>query len=72
MDWLNQLTTKKMVVENHWNWHNFLSNTLWEDKVTPKGALDTSMYYLVYEQETILPPNVFFPSLQLSHASRAW
>jgi hypothetical protein len=27
---------KRMVVENHKNWHNALLNALWDDRVTPK------------------------------------
>jgi hypothetical protein len=41
---------KKIVTENHKNWHNALHNALWADRVTPKEALGTSPYFLVYGQ----------------------
>ena len=40
-------------------------NALWEDRVTPKAAIDNSPFFLVYGTEAILPPNLFLPSLQL-------
>lgn len=54
-----------MVIEHQQNWHNGLSNVGWEDIVTPKVALGTSFYFLVYGNETILLPNILLPSLQL-------
>jgi len=39
---------------------------LWEDRVTPKQSLGTSPFFLTYGFEAILPPNMFFPSLQLA------
>lgn len=39
---------KKKSIENQRNWHNSLSNSLWEDWVTPKVALGNSPYFLVY------------------------
>ena len=38
--------------------------------VTPTISLGFSPYTLVYEKETILPPNIMLPSLQLAQASR--
>jgi hypothetical protein len=61
---------KKTVVENHKNWHNALHNALWDDRVTPKESLGNSPYFLVYGQESILPTNLYLPSLQISQASR--
>jgi len=60
----------KSVTDNQRNWHNALTNALWADRVTLKVALGNSPYFLVYGQETILPPNVTLPSLQLSQASK--
>jgi hypothetical protein len=54
------------VAENHKNWHNALLNALWVDRVTPKAAIGNSPFFLVYGRETILPPHVLIPSLQLS------
>eukprot|EP00253_Pinus_taeda_P003846 PITA_03846 len=39
-------------------------------RVTPKVALGNSPYFLIYGQESILPPNFTLPSLQLFQASR--
>eukprot|EP00253_Pinus_taeda_P033848 PITA_33848 len=52
------------------NWHNALTNALWADRATPKVALRNSPYFLVYQQEAILSPNITLPSLQLSQAPR--
>eukprot|EP00253_Pinus_taeda_P003980 PITA_03980 len=53
------------------NWHPKTSiRKLPKSRVTPKVALGNSPYFLVYEQEAILPPNITLPSLQLSQASR--
>ena len=60
----------KSIAENQRNWHNALKNSLWAARVTPKVVLGNSPYFLVYGQEAILPPNIAFPSLQLSQASR--
>eukprot|EP00253_Pinus_taeda_P031881 PITA_31881 len=60
----------KYVTENQRNWHNALTNALWSDRITPKVALGNSPYFLIYGQESILPPNITLPSLQLSQASR--
>jgi hypothetical protein len=37
--------------------------------VTPRNSLGTSPYFLVYDKEAILPPNIYFPSLQLAQSS---
>jgi hypothetical protein len=58
---------KRIVVDQQRNWHNSLPNTLWEDRVTPKSSIGTSPYFLIYGKEAILPPNIFFPSLQLTN-----
>jgi hypothetical protein len=57
---------KKIIVDHQINWHNALSNDICVDRVTPKATLGTSLYFLVYGKEVILPPNVFLPSLQLT------
>jgi transposase InsO family protein len=57
---------KRIVVENHKNWHNALLNALWDDRVTPKDVLCNSTFFLVYGREAILPPQILLPSLQLS------
>jgi hypothetical protein len=54
------------VLDNHTNWHTALSYALWADRVTPKVAIGNSLFFLVYEREAILLPNVLLPSLQLS------
>ena len=53
---------------HHRNWHNALSNALWADRVTPKAAIGNYPFFLVYGKETILPPHLFLPSLQLSQS----
>jgi hypothetical protein len=49
---------------------HLLHNALWTERVTPKEAIDNSPYFLVYEQESILPNGLYLPSLQLYHESR--
>jgi transposase InsO family protein len=56
---------KRMVSENHKNWHNALLNAIWADRVTPKTVVGNSPFFLVYGREAILPPHVLLPSLQL-------
>ena len=58
---------KRTVVNHHRNWHNPLSNALWDRKVTPKATIGNSPFFLVYGKEAILP-HLFFPSLQLSQS----
>ena len=60
---------KKMVADNHRNWHNQLHNALWADRVTPKEAIGNSPYFLVYGQEAILVNGLYLPSLQLAQDS---
>jgi hypothetical protein len=57
---------KRTVLENYKNWHNALYNAIWADRVTPKSSVSNSPFFLVYRRETILPPHVILPSLQLS------
>ena len=61
---------KKTVIEIQRNWHIDLPNALWADRVTSKHPLGVSPYTLVYGRESILPPNIMLPSLQLAQASR--
>jgi len=60
---------KKTFLSHHRNWHNALSNSLWADQITPKTSIGTSPYILVYGKETILPPNLYPPTLRLA---REW
>jgi hypothetical protein len=57
---------KRMVSENHKNWHNTLLNAIWVDRVTPKIVVGNSPFFLIYNRELILPPHLLLPSLQLS------
>ena len=57
---------KKTLLSQQRNWHNALHNALWVDRVTPKSPLGTSPFFLVYEKEVILPPNLSLLALQLS------
>jgi hypothetical protein len=57
---------KRIVSENHKNWHNALYNALWVDRVTPEALVGNSHFFLIYGREAILPPHVLLPSLQLS------
>jgi hypothetical protein len=57
---------KRMISENHKNWHNALLNAIWADRVTPKTIVGNSPFFLIYGREAILPPHVLLPSLQLS------
>ena len=52
------------IAENHSNWHIFLHQALWDDRVTPKSSIGNSPFFLVYGVDAILPPNLFLPSLQ--------
>jgi hypothetical protein len=61
---------KRTIVDHQRNWHNALSNSLWDDRVTPKASIGTSPYFLVYGKEVILPSNIYLPSLQLTQQSR--
>jgi hypothetical protein len=61
---------KKTVANNSMNWHNSLPNDLWVDRVTPKEAIGNYPYFLVYEQEAILPNILYLPSLQLAQDSK--
>ena len=56
------------MADHHKNWHNEFPNALGEGQVTPKAAIGNSLFFLVYEKEAILPPNIFLPSLQLAQA----
>jgi transposase InsO family protein len=57
---------KRIMVENHKNWHNAQLNALWDDRVMPKYAIGNSPFFLVYGREAILLPHILLPSLQLS------
>ena len=57
---------KRTMSENHKNYHNVLYKALWDDRVTPKASIDNSPFFLIYRRESILPPHVLLPSLQLS------
>jgi len=57
---------KRIVSNNNKNLHTTLFNELWADRVTPKEFIGNSPLFLVYGRESILPPNVLLPSLQLS------
>jgi hypothetical protein len=61
---------KKIVADNQRNWHSSLHNALWDDRVTPKEAIENSPYFLVDGQEDILPNELYLPSLQLARDSR--
>lgn len=52
------------------NCHNLLVNALWDERVTPKTSLKTSPYFIMYEKEAILPPNIYLLALQLSQKSQ--
>ena len=50
---------EKIVVKHHRDWHKSLDTTLWADRVTPRISLGTSLYFLVYGKESILPANIY-------------
>lgn len=54
---------KKTVVENQRDWRTALDTALWVDRATPRNSLGTSPYFLVYDKDAILPPNIYLPSL---------
>jgi hypothetical protein len=60
---------KKIVVDNQRNWHSSLHNDLWADRVTSKESIGNSPYFLVYGQESILPNELYLPSIQLAQDS---
>ena len=59
---------KKIIATHHHNWNTTLFYYLWEDRVAPKDSIGNSPFFLVYGPEAILPPNMFFPSLQLAQS----
>ena len=61
---------KKNVSESQRNYHIDVPNALSEYRVTSNNSLGVSSYTLVYGKETILPPNILLPSLQLAQSSR--
>ena len=61
---------KKIVVENQRDWHTALDIAIWDDRVTPILSLGTYPYFLVYGKKSILPPNIYLPSFQLTQSSR--
>jgi len=60
---------KKMVTDNQRNWHNQVHNALWADRDTLKEVVGNSPYFLVYGHESILPNELYLPSLQLAQDS---
>jgi hypothetical protein len=54
------------MVDHLINWHNALSNSLWDDHVTPKDAIGNYPYFLIYGKEVVLPSYIYLPSLQLT------
>lgn len=46
---------RKLVSNNHKYWHKKLYEALWENKVTPKKAIDISPFKIVYGVEASLP-----------------
>jgi len=56
---------KKIISDNHKNWHKALIYALWVDQITYKASLGNSLYVLVYGKEAILPPNSYIPSMAL-------
>ena len=61
---------KRIITDHPINWHNALSDALWEDRVTPKDAIGNSPFLLVCGKEDILPPNIFLPYLQLAQSEQ--
>ena len=61
---------KKTVADNQRNWHNLCHNAFWVDGVTTKEAIGNSPYFIVYRHESILPNELYLPSLQLDQDSR--
>jgi hypothetical protein len=57
---------KRVVVDHQRNWHNSLSNALWDDHITPEASIGTSPYFLVCGKEVVLPSNIYLPSLQFT------
>ena len=45
-----------------------MHQALWTDRVTPKSSIGKYPFFLVYGVDSILPPNLFLPSLQLARA----
>eukprot|EP00253_Pinus_taeda_P009950 PITA_09950 len=56
---------KRIVDQNQKNWHKFLVNALWADRITKKSLIDTSPFNLVYGKEVVLPTHLVIPSLSL-------
>lgn len=60
----------KIVYSEQRNQHNALVNALRANCITLKLSLKTSPYFLVYEKEAILPPNIYLQTLQVSQESQ--
>jgi hypothetical protein len=56
---------KRTMSKNHKNWHNELYKERWANRVTPKDSIGNSPFFLIYGRESILPPHVLLPCLQL-------
>ena len=53
---------------HHKDWHTYLYNALWEDRITPKESIGNSPYFLFYGMEALPPSNLTIPLLQLSQS----
>jgi hypothetical protein len=51
---------KRIVSENHKNWHTALFYALWADRVTPKKAIGNSPFFVVYEEKPFFLPMYFY------------
>jgi hypothetical protein len=57
---------KRTISKNNKICNTSLFYALRADRVTSKTTIGNSPFFLVYGRESILPPNILLPSLQLS------
>ncbi|KAH9319369.1 hypothetical protein KI387_021138, partial [Taxus chinensis] len=56
---------RKLVDENQRNWHKRLYDALWADRITPKKAIGTSPFQMLYGVEVEIPITIEMPALKL-------
>ena len=57
---------EKMLEENHKDWHEILSKTLWAYGNSKSSSIRVSHFSITYGQDAVLPMEVVVPSLRVS------
>ena len=58
---------KRATGDNYRSWNRKLKTTLWAEKITPKRAIGSLPFMLIYRREARLPKSLEFPSLEIAH-----